>query len=209
MFGLGQFTIYDGAPFQTDENLNQKDADDSKTYRWGYNVAKQRYGRGSSRSMLRIIQLAKLLLIDSKHTKYDQETLRLPLAHLIDLKLIRKHSDLSEKKTRKLKAIEVLNLLSDFLCFILYHVKQQITKYARYTEEFPVEFAMAVPAIWSTGSTRILEEAMEIALQSTGLGRLKHETIENLTLVSKPEAVCTYFTSKEDTIEVSAKSPVD
>lgn len=166
----------------------EQDGDESEKYLWGYEVPYQRYRANTDRAETRRIERPKLMLVHDSHTKDDRERLRPKLEHLIERGLIRKYG-----KRRIPTSRDVQDAISDFLVEVFLHTKKQLIENEGLTEASKVSFVLAVPVIWSPTSSRILQYAVEAAIRTTGFGTLGHGSVDNLFIITEPEAAATYL----------------
>ncbi|KUJ10098.1 uncharacterized protein LY89DRAFT_675587 [Mollisia scopiformis] len=168
-----------------DDNL---DDEDSSRYLWGYDVPYQRFTAGTTRDELRLIARPKLMLVRSEHTREDQARLRLRLSSLIAGGLIRKftHKDTADPR-------DVQDVITDFLVEVFNHTKQQLIELENYSQECPISFVLTVPVIWNAKASRVLQYAVEAAIRGSGFGTLHHGSVDNLFIVTEPEAAATYL----------------
>lgn len=159
----------------------------STTFLWGYEVPYQRYRASTTRAENRLIERPKLMLVNSIHTKDDRERLRPRLDHLIKTGIIRKHG----KNTPDVR--DVQDAITDFLVEVFKHTMQQLVENEEFTQECLVSFVLTVPVIWSPKSSRVLQHAVEAAIEVTGFGTLGHGSVDNLFIIAEPEAAATYL----------------
>lgn len=82
------------------------------------------------------------------------------------------------------------DVITDFMVKILEHTRKQLETLENYnSNNCSVSFALTVPTIWSARSSRILQFALEDAIKTTGFGNLTQGSVDNLFVVSEPEAV--------------------
>lgn len=81
---------------------------------------------------------------------------------------------------------------------LIAHYLEQLFKHTRsrleedgYTEDSKVEFVLCVPAIWKARASRKMQTAMAQAIQRSNFGKLQNKSIEDLFIVSEPEAAAT------------------
>lgn len=152
----------------------EEDADDetSREYFWGYGVQKQLQYPDSNRAQTRRIARSKLLLDTSPHTA-----------------TIRAHLKPSLDKLKKLKVIkEDTDVIADFLEHLFQHTKAQLTRSHGFHNACSIEFVLCVPAIWTQKACRIMQTAMATAISRSGFGKVDSGSIDNLFIVSEPEA---------------------
>lgn len=153
------------------------DNDDSTELLWGYTVSYQEYLGNTNRNRRRIAKRAKLMLLGTKYTKRDRNTLQPVLKRLRTQKIIQNNQD----------------VITDFLTKVFQHTKEQLTLLEGYTTACPVEFVLTVPTIWSPKSSRVMQAAMESAILLSGFGTLQNGGVNNLFIVPEPEAAATYL----------------
>jgi hypothetical protein len=77
------------------------------------------------------------------------------------------------------------------------HAKIQLRREHGISEAAPIEHVLTVPAIWSAEACRKMQKAMATAIKQANFG-----TVENLFLVSEPEAAATYVLSQYNAVNV-------
>lgn len=154
------------------------DSDESKEFLWGYSVSYQRYNAHTIRNPMRRIEHAKLMLVKTPYTNNERTELRRKLNHLINRRIIRKYGKRSEPDVR-----DVRDVITDFLIKVFQHTKQQLIIHEDYSDCCPVEWVITVPTIWSSEASRVLQFAVEAAIDATGLGRLKDGSVDNLFII--------------------------
>ena len=159
----------------------------SPTYLWGYEVPYQRYRANPARDENRHIERPKLMLVNSTYTKEDRERLRPRLDNLIKMGIIRKYGK-NEPDAR-----DAQDAITDFLVEVFKHTMQQLVENEGFSKECPVSFVLTVPVIWSPKSSRVLQYAVEEAIEATGFGTLGHGSVDNLFIIAEPEAAATYL----------------
>jgi hypothetical protein len=174
-------------------NDNDIDMDDehSSTYLWGYDVPYQRFKVHTNRDEFRRIIRPKLMLVrtsQSEYTEDDRIQLRPRLKSLIEQGLIRKFAHKDRENPR-----DVQDVISDFLIEILSHTKQQLIDIEHYTPDCKVSLVLTVPVIWDAGSSRVMEFAFAAAVQESNFGPLSYGCVDDLFLLTEPEAAATYL----------------
>ena len=173
------------------------DGNESNTFLWGYEVPYQRYRASTDRDENRLIERPKLMLVNSKHTRDDRERLRPRLDHLIEAGIIRKHG----KNVPDVR--DVQDVITDFLIEVFKHTMQQLVENEGFTQDSLVSFVLTVPVIWSPRSSRVLQEAVEAAIEATGFGTLGHGSVDNLFIIAEPEAAATFLLGSSHDMLVS------
>lgn len=178
------------------------DHEASLEFLWGYEVPYQRFREYSTRNSDRHIERAKLMLVSSKHTVKDRQRLRPQLNRLIDAGIIRKFGKREEPDAR-----DAQDIIADFLIPVLRHTHEQLVKFEDFhSSNCSVLFALTVPTIWSSKSSRVLQYALEDAIKITGFGTLGHGSVDNLFVVSEPEAAATYLLGNSRDMLVSVSN---
>lgn len=105
------------------QSSDDEDDQVSTEFLWGYEVPYHRYEENAvrPRDEIRCIERAKLMLVDTEHTREDRERLRPRLNHLIEQGLIRKFGKRFLPDER-----DVQDTISDFLIEVFRHTKQQL-----------------------------------------------------------------------------------
>lgn len=107
---------------------------------------------------------------------------------------------------------DIRDVSTDYLIRLLGHAKEQLIIHEGYTENWPVTFAIAVPATWSPEASRILQFSMEAAILATGFGSLTDGkdfgsltagSIDNLFIAPEPECGATWLLHNTNGITVS------
>ncbi|KAK4170972.1 hypothetical protein QBC36DRAFT_305615 [Triangularia setosa] len=160
--------------------------DDENSFRWGYG-AHEAWGRSAahadpnSKPMSRF----KLLLDSSEKT----ETIRMRLGETL--------TELKNKRIIK----RPLDVIVDFLTYLLRHAKTEIEN-AGFDDSYKREIVMCVPAIWTQKACRDMQGAMAKAMGLAGFPGVdvEDDRIENLFIVSEPEAAAAYVLKHERSI---------
>jgi hypothetical protein len=93
------------------------------------------------------------------------------------------------KKLRKLKLIESnTDVVTHFLEKLFFHIKEELQQVDRLDPAVKVEFVLCVPAEWPSKACRIMQDSMAKAARRSNLGLLKDGSLDNLFIVSEPEA---------------------
>jgi hypothetical protein len=166
----------------------QMDNDDSAEYLHGYEVLHQLHSLNTTRNPNRRVPRAKLMLVNSSYTQKDRKRLRSCLERLIKDKIIRKHS-----KSRSPNALDVQDVITDYIIRLIEHTKEYLEEHEGYTTDCPVSWTLSVPTIWSPKASRVLQVAVESAIQATNFGTLENGSVRDLFIVSEPEAAATYL----------------
>jgi len=93
------------------------------------------------------------------------------------------------RNLKKLKMIEKdTDIITDYLTQLLTHTKKELSKAPDFDDNIPIEFVLSIPAVWPSKACRIMQAAMATAAQRSGLGNPDGESLNNLFIVSEPEA---------------------
>jgi hypothetical protein len=93
------------------------------------------------------------------------------------------------KKLKKLKLIKSnTDVITHFLEKLFFHIKEELQQVDRLAPPVNVEFVLCVPAEWPSKACRTMQDSMAKAARSSGLGLLKDGSLDNLFIVSEPEA---------------------
>lgn len=92
---------------------------------------------------------------------------------------------------------EDIDVIADYLAHFLLHVKKQLISDGIVNIDL-VEHVVTVPIVWSTKALRAMQRAMQTAIRKSECG-----SINNLFLVSEPEAAAAFILSKGTRINVN------
>ncbi|KAF7957362.1 hypothetical protein EAE96_002947 [Botrytis aclada] len=167
-----------------DEDDSDVDAQDQssskpKTMFWGYEVQDKLSEPDLDKKQYNCIMRSKLLLDTSYETEKIREELKPVLKKL--------------KAKKYIKADE--DVIAQYLEQLFLHAKRYLKDILRLKDTTIVEHVLCVPVIWSPGACRKMQKAMEIAIQKSDLG-----SINNLFLVSEPEAAAAYVLEYSNSI---------
>ena len=149
----------------------------------------------TNRDQLGLIKHAKSNLLTSAYTVQDRTILGPKLDAMISKGIVRKYG----KRSSPIGPRDTQDVIADFLTEVFEHTKNQLSLLHGFSNQCPVQFVLTVPTIWSPQSSRILQAAMQDALRATEFGIESKGAIENLFIISEPEAAATYI------IKASAK----
>jgi hypothetical protein len=165
-----------------------RDEDDLTRFFWGYEVSYKKHFELAPRSEHRRIEHLKSMLLKAEYARDDQREIRPRIDRLIAEKIIRKFGT-TEVPDRQ----DVQDPITDFLVPVLHHTQRQLIKYEGLNDQCSISFVLTVPLIWDSTSLRILQTAMEAAIRETKFGKLSHGSVDNLFIISEPEAAATYL----------------
>jgi len=151
--------------------------------RWGYGVQDQLKEADHDGDLSRHLARFKLLLDDSAHTANVRSTLGETCKALTKMGFIKQDTD----------------IIADYLEQLFHHTKKRLIGSEGYTDASTVEFVLCVPAIWKAKACRQMQVAMATAITNSGLGQLQNGSVDNLFLVSEPEAAAACLLASEKT----------
>ena len=152
---------------------------------WGFGVQDQLRQASLAKNDACWMKRFKLLLENSEHTEHVRGTLKETARELKRAKLIEKDTD----------------VISEFLTRLFSHTKHELRRQERdYNDSTPIEFVLCVPPLWSPKACRIMQTAMSVAIQHSGLSGLADAEVDNLFIVSEPEAAAAYVLEETGTI---------
>ncbi|KAI8624105.1 hypothetical protein F5Y19DRAFT_481002 [Xylariaceae sp. FL1651] len=161
------------------QNLNR--------FRWGYSVhdiwaLPSTHRNPNNKPLSRF----KLLLDNSSKT----QTVRDDLLGTLD----------SLKRRRIIN--KPLQVIADFLTCLLRHTRSELLEKG-YDDSWKTEMVLCVPAIWSQKACRDMQTAMAIGMDKAKFGGadVQNNSIENLFIVSEPEAAAAYALARDHSIQ--------
>jgi hypothetical protein len=173
---------------QYDHDADEMSIDEDSSFRWGYG-AHEAWGRSATHVDCKHPPLArfKLLLDDSPRTEAVRNELSVTLNELKKKRIIRNHRD----------------VIADFLTCLLRHARSEL-KSAGFDDSYKLETVLCVPAIWSQKACRDMQTAMAMAMRRAGLQGVDklNNSIEDLFIVSEPEAAAAYVLAESRDISV-------
>jgi hypothetical protein len=174
--------------------------DDLARFFWGYEVPLKKYVELAPRSEHRRIEHVKSMLLRAEYAHDDQREIWPRIDRLIAEKIIRKFGTTDVPDSQ-----DAQDLITDFLVPVLRHTRHQLIKHEGLTDQCSISFVLTVPLIWDATSLRILQTAMEAAIRETKFGTLLHGSVDNLFIISEPEAAATYLLGTSDDMLVCNK----
>lgn len=154
----------------------------------------------TNRDQLCLIKHAKSNLLETAYTEQDRSILGTKLDALINKDIIRKYGKINSPVGPR----DTQDVIADFLTKVFEHTKQQLSLLHGFSDQCPVQFVLTVPTMWSTQSSRILQAAMQDSLRATEFGVESKGAIENLFIISEPEAAATYIIKASAKVLVSS-----
>ena len=89
--------------------------------------------------------------------------------------------------------VDKTQLFSDYLTNLLSHARTRLEATRSLSADTELDFVICVPNIWSEKARRTMHNVTATAIKSSGLGSLiDSHTIDNLFIVSEPEAAATF-----------------
>lgn len=93
-----------------------------------------------------------------------------------------------------------VDVITHFLTQLMRHVKRQLTVVHEISCSAPIRYVFSVPVTWKPIALLEMQNAMKIAIKTAGLG-----TMDDLFLVTEPEAAMNYSIQKTEDIKVRTK----
>lgn len=148
---------------------------------WGYGVQDQLKEADYDADHSRHLSRFKLMLGESPHTANVRKTLSETCKTLKKMRLIEEDTD----------------IIADYLEHLFRHTKKRLIESEGYTDASTVEFVLCIPAVWEAKASRKMQVAMGTAITRSGLGKLQNGSVDNLFLVSEPEAAAACVLASE------------
>ncbi|KAG5656912.1 hypothetical protein KAF25_011081 [Fusarium avenaceum] len=153
--------------------------DPSSQFRWGYEVhdlwsIPATHSDNTNQPLSRF----KLLLDGSQRTQRIRDDLNDTLVNLKRRKVIKKP----------------LHVIADFLTHLLAHTQSELQKKG-FDDSYHREIVLSVPAIWTEKACRDMQSCLAEAMQRANFQNvdIQNNSIENLFIVSEPEAAAAYM----------------
>jgi hypothetical protein len=169
--------IYDGPYDKPDEEYAvhpRSPPPKLRSFVWGYGIQTE-INEDMDHGKFNRIARSKLWLDKSHHTASIRNELDPILRRLKRRKIIKENED----------------VIADYLARLFMHTKAQLKEEGVISEVTPIEHVLTVPAIWTADACRKMQKAMATAIEQAKFG-----AVENLFLVSEPEAAATYVLSQ-------------
>lgn len=152
----------------------------TRDFVWGYGIQNEIAPDKDPKQFDRVAR-SKLVLDGSKHTKQVRDDLEPVIKRLKRRRIIRTN----------------LDLITDYLTRLFEHAKQELLRSYGYSQLPPIEHVLCVPVLWKSQALRKMQIAFEAAIEQSQFG-----TMENLFLVSEPEAAAAYVLDKTKSVNV-------
>jgi hypothetical protein len=169
-----QGDIYDGPEDEEPTIPQPSPSPKLRSFVWGYGIQTE-INEDMDHSKFNRIARSKLWLDKSEHTASVRAELDPILRRLKRKKVIKENED----------------VIADYLGRLFMHTKAQLKEEGVISDATPIEHVLTVPAIWTADACRKMQRAMAVAIQQAKFG-----AVENLFLVSEPEAAATYVLSQ-------------
>lgn len=170
------------------------------SFQWGYSVHQQLSLLAThSKDQTITLKLFKLLLDNSSNTEHVRQELEKSIA------ILQKHKVITSK----------WDVITDFFTHLLQHVAFELQRLG-FTQGFKKEIVLCIPAIWTQKACRIMQTCLARAMQRSNFGGLATNQsdvgsidvyIEDLVIVSEPEAAASSTLQRDDTINVRFCKP--
>jgi hypothetical protein len=172
------------------EPEDEADDEENKDTFWGYEVQKQLRFPDTNRNQNRRMSRFKLLLDESDLTQKVRDDLEPNWKELTRRKIIKHKED----------------VIAHYLKYLFSHAKEELIKGHGFSDACPVEFVLCVPPIWTPKACRIMQTNMEKAIRASEFGSVENDSVDNLFIVSEPEAAAAYVLASTTAVLVSLKS---
>ena len=143
---------------------------------WGYSVLDELEDEDTNCDRNKHVSRSKLLLDDSQITAVLREKIKATIQELKAEGLIKESQE----------------VISDFLTHLLRHTREQLIRIHGYTDIDSVELVLCVPAMWTQKACLTMQSALGTAAQESGFGKVTNGAIDNLFIVSEPEAAASW-----------------
>jgi hypothetical protein len=169
------------------ETEEDTDDEENKDTLWGYEVQSQLQCPVTNRNQNRRMSRFKLLLDERDLTKKVRVDLETNWKELKRKKIIKNKED----------------VIADYLKYLLSHARSELTRDHGFSDTCLVEFVLCVPSIWTPKANRIMQKSLEIAIRESGFGSLENGSVDNLFIVSEPDAAAAYALANTTAVLVS------
>jgi hypothetical protein len=182
----------EGSVSDEDQEMFNRETEDALSdqeslpfYHWGYGIQALMRSDTSRFSQFRHLERFKLMLDETPKTQIIREKLRPTLIQLKRWGMIKEDHD----------------VIADYLTQLFLHTKDQLKNgNSEFTDACPVEHVLCVPNAWSSKACRVMQKAMETAIRRSRLGSL-----DNLFIISEPEAAATFVLYENSKINVHVR----
>lgn len=161
-----------GGQAETDRNGLERDVGLNRMF-WGFGVQKQLKQVDIPKDGTRRLMRFKLMLDPNNPKTQDVRTDLAPIL----------------KKLRRWKLItQDTEVITEYLKQLFKHTKSELLRANLYRNGMPIEPVLCVPAKWPSKACRVMQAAMTEAVRTSGLGELTNNSLNDLFIVSEPEA---------------------
>jgi hypothetical protein len=172
----------DEEELENDQDLTEKENLRSTPLFWGFGVQKQLKSIDIPKDGTRRLTRFKLMLDESNPATQAVRTELAPiLKNLKRSKMITQETD----------------VFRDYLHQLFNHTKHELQTLNEYDDRTPIEFVLCVPAVWPAKACRIMQNAMNDAAKLSGLGKVVNGSLDNLFIISEPEAAAACVLAEE------------
>ncbi|SCV50619.1 related to hsp70 protein [Fusarium fujikuroi] len=162
-------------------------SDVSQAFRWGYQVHEV-WNRPSTHSNTTNQPLSRFkLLLDSSEMSTS----------------VRRHVKETVKTLQKRNVIQgPLHVIADYLTYLFGHSRSQL-RHQGFDNSYEIEMILCVPARWTQKACRDMQACLAVAMKRANFTRadLQNKSIDNLFIVSEPEAAAAHMLSTSDQIK--------
>ena len=149
---------------------------------WGFGVQKQLKNMDIPKDGTRRLTRFKLMLDENNLETKDVRA---------DLSVILKNL----KKSKTIK--QDTDVVGDYLEQLFKHTKEELRKLKEYNESTFIELVLCVPAVWPSKACRVMQAAMNTAARRSEFGNLVDGSLDNLFIISEPEAAAACVLAEE------------
>ena len=146
---------------------------------WGYGIQRALIEHRNLGTPVGHLTKFKLMLdnqSDNEDIQSLREALEDKLTGLKDAKMVKKRE----------------HIIADYLTQLLQHAKKELVEKYQLLPDSHVEFVLSVPNIWTGHACRVMHDAMAKAVNTVGLGPADEDCIDELFIVSEPEAAAEF-----------------
>ncbi|RHZ51804.1 Hsp70 family protein [Aspergillus thermomutatus] len=172
-----------GEMMDVDAAVTTAPTDTDQIFRWGFSVHEHFRLPDADRRNFQRVTRSKLLLDKTDCTRELREQLQVTAKELEALGIITNGMD----------------LIVDFLRHLLAHTKAQLIRSHGFNDNDSVEWVLCVPVVWRRRAVRKMQDALAEASHRSLFGRTISNSVENLYIVSEPEAAaaCVLASTRE------------
>jgi hypothetical protein len=174
---------------EEDPELIEEQLRESEALFWGFGVQRHLSNIDISKDTSRRLTRFKLMLDEESR---ETDKIRGEITPLLD-KL---------KRTKIIRQKE--DVISDYLEQLFKHTKQRLRDLKEYNDNTHIEFVLCIPAVWPAKACLIMQTALIEAAKNSEFGALVDNSLDNLFIVSEPEAAAACILAEDSNdIEVS------